>query len=222
MKTLLIDNYDSYTFTLYQLLAEVNGEEPIVVRNDQYDWGTLTQLPVENIVISPGPGTPQSDQDFGVCSDVLRKARVPVLGVCLGHQGVGFVSGADVVPAPEIMHGRLSRIYHDSSTLFNGLPQGFHAVRYHSLVVAHPLPSNLEMIAWTDDNIIMGLRHTTRPLCGVQIHPESVVTDGGRQLLTNFPALTQRLRSATARPPIRSSGERRTSPASRRDQMPAR
>ena len=221
MKTLLIDNYDSYTFNLYQLLAEVNGEEPIVVRNDQYDWGTLTQLPVENIVISPGPGTPQSDQDFGVCSDVLRKARVPVLGVCLGHQGVGFVSGADVVPAPEIMHGRLSRIYHDSSTLFNGLPQGFHAVRYHSLVVAHPLPSNLEMIAWTDDNIIMGLRHTTRPLWGVQFHPESVVTDGGRQLLTNFRDLTQRLRSATARAPIVSAGERRTRHASRLYQMPA-
>src|SRR5260370_13658400 len=142
------------------------------------------------MVIHRGPGTPQSDKDFGVCSDVLRKARVTVLGVCLGHQEVGFVSGADVVPAPEIMHGRLSRIYHDSSTLFNGLPQGFHAVRYHSLVVAHPLPSNLDMIAWTDDNIIMGLRHTTRPLWVVQVHPESVVPDGGRQFLPNFRHLT--------------------------------
>jgi anthranilate synthase/aminodeoxychorismate synthase-like glutamine amidotransferase len=208
VKTLLIDNYDSYTFNLYQLLAELNGDEPLVVRNDECDWTELARLPVENIVISPGPGAPEKRADFGVCADVLRKARIPVLGVCLGHQGLGAVYGARIAPAPVAMHGRLSRIYHNEDTLFIDLPQGFRAVRYHSLVVTEPLPPWLERIAWTMDGIVMGLRHTSRPLWGVQFHPESIATEYGRMMLTNFRDLTDRFtRQAhtTDRAPSRSA-----------------
>jgi para-aminobenzoate synthetase len=192
VKTLLIDNYDSYTFNLYQLLAEINGDEPLVVRNDECDWAELARLPVESIVISPGPGTPEKREDFGVCAEVLREARIPVLGVCLGHQGLGAVYGARIAPAPVAMHGRLSGIYHNEDPLFTGLPQGFPAVRYHSLVVTEPLPPWLERTAWTTDGIVMGVRHTSRPLWGVQFHPESIATESGRMLLTNFRDLTHR------------------------------
>ncbi|HEY7094496.1 MAG TPA: aminodeoxychorismate synthase component I [Ktedonobacterales bacterium] len=197
MKTLLIDNYDSYTFNLYQLLAEINGDEPLVVRNDECDWVELARLPVENIVISPGPGTAEKREDFGVCADVLRETRIPMLGVCLGHQGLGAVYGARIAPAPMAMHGRLSRVYHNDDTLLTGLPQGFPAVRYHSLVVTEPLPPWLERIAWTTDGIVMGLRHTSRPLWGVQFHPESIATECGRMLLTNFRDLTDRFTRQT-------------------------
>ncbi|HEX3269294.1 MAG TPA: aminodeoxychorismate synthase component I [Ktedonobacterales bacterium] len=197
MKTLLIDNYDSYTFNLYQLLAEINGDEPLVVRNDECDWAELARLPVENIVISPGPGTAEKREDFGVCADVLREARIPVLGVCLGHQGLGAVYGARIAPAPVAMHGRLSPVYHNEDTLFTDLPQGFSAVRYHSLVVTEPLPPWLERIAWTTDGVVMGLRHTSRPLWGVQFHPESIATEHGQTLLTNFRDLTDRLTRQT-------------------------
>lgn len=192
MKTLLIDNYDSYTFNLYQLIAEANGEEPLVVRNDQLTWSELLGLEFDNLVISPGPGTPTNAKDFGVCHDVLLYADVPVLGVCLGHQGLGYVYGTRVVRASEVMHGRLSRIFHDESSLFCGIPQGFLAVRYHSLIVEEPLPDCLKRIAWTAESLIMGLRHRTRPLFGVQFHPESVATEFGRRIIKNFRDLTHR------------------------------
>ena len=121
MKTLLIDNYDSYTFNLYQFIAEINGELPIVFRNDQTDWSTLKELAFDNVVISPGPGRPENERDFGVCRHLLLEVDVPVLGVCLGHQGLGFMYGASVIHAPEVMHGRLSAIYHDKSALFKGI-----------------------------------------------------------------------------------------------------
>ena len=190
MKTLLIDNYDSYTFNLFQLLAEVNRNEPLVVRNDQLSWDDLKSLPVDNIVISPGPGRPERAKDFGLGHRILRELDLPVLGVCLGHQGLGSAYGARVVPAPRVMHGQLSQIRHHGRMLFNGIPQHFSAVRYHSLMVAEPLPAALEAIAWAEDDVIMALRHRERPLWGVQFHPESICTAYGKKLLENFGQIT--------------------------------
>jgi para-aminobenzoate synthetase len=190
LKTLLIDNYDSFTYNLFQLLAEANGEEPTVVRNDGATWAELAGGDFDNVVISPGPGSPDNPKDFGVCSDAIREADVPVLGVCLGHQGIGHVAGAPVVHAPEVMHGRLSAVYHADSPLFAGIPQGFQVVRYHSLCVEEPLPEELEATAWTSDGIVMGMSHRGRPVWGVQFHPESIETEWGRRLLANFRDLT--------------------------------
>ncbi|MFE0515587.1 aminodeoxychorismate synthase component I [Streptomyces sp. NPDC058964] len=190
MKTLLIDNYDSYTYSLFQLIAEVNGEEPVVVLNDT----PVGELPdpgaFDNIVVSPGPGHPAEPRDFGIAARVIAEARVPVLGVCLGHQGIALGEGALVGPAPEPRHGHLTSVRHDGRGLFHGLPQDFTAVRYHSLAVAEPLPDTLEAVAWAEDGVLMGLRHRTRPLWGVQFHPESVLTDHGQRLLMNFRNLT--------------------------------
>lgn len=190
MKTLIIDNYDSYTFNLFQLIAQVNGQEPLVVRNDELSWRELSHLRVDNIVISPGPGTPARASDFGVCGDVLRCARVPVLGVCLGHQGLVHVCGGRIAHAPEVMHGRLSAIYHDGCALFAGVPQGFLAVRYHSLAAAEPLPPVLRRVAWTADGVVMAVEHLRWPQWGVQFHPESICTQFGAQILANFRDLT--------------------------------
>ena len=205
MRTLLIDNYDSFTFNLFQLIAEVNGEEPVVVRNDGATWEELAGWDVDNIVISPGPGRPERPADFGVCAAAIRYAEVPVLGVCLGHQGLGHLSGGDVVHAPEVMHGRLSAVYHDGSALFEGIPQGFEVVRYHSLCLSEPLPQSLERTAWTEDGVVMGVAHRERPAWGVQFHPESICTSYGVKLLENFRELTRaagrgRARGATTEP----------------------
>lgn len=191
MKTLLIDNYDSFTYNLFQLLAEATGDEPIVVRNDAASWAELEQLEFDNIVVSPGPGSPDHDGDFGVCAEAIREARVPLLGVCLGHQGLTWVHGGKVLSAPEVMHGRLSAVLHDDSPLFAGIPREFQAVRYHSLCVEQPLPEALESIAQTSDGIVMAVAHRTRPQWGVQFHPESICTEYGRQLLANFGELTR-------------------------------
>ena len=205
MRTLLIDNYDSFTFNLFQLIAEVNGEEPVVVRNDGATWEELAGWDVDNIVISPGPGRPERPADFGVCASAIRHADVPVLGVCLGHQGLGHLSGGEVVHAPEVMHGRLSAVYHDRSALFEGIPQGFEVVRYHSLCLSEPLPESLERTAWTEDGVVMGVAHRERPAWGVQFHPESICTSYGVKLLENFRELTRaagrgRARGATTEP----------------------
>ncbi len=192
MKTLIIDNYDSFTFNLYQMIAEVNGEEPIVFTNDETTWDHLRTLEFDNIVISPGPGRPENERDFGVCRDALAQASVPVLGVCLGHEGIGHAFGGEVDHAPEVMHGRLSPVLHDNSPLFAGIPQEFMVVRYHSLMVNKALPTCLERIAWTEDGVLMGLRHRSRPLWGVQFHPESICTEYGKQLLANFRDITTR------------------------------
>ncbi|HWT24643.1 MAG TPA: gamma-glutamyl-gamma-aminobutyrate hydrolase family protein, partial [Solirubrobacteraceae bacterium] len=204
MRTLLIDNYDSYTFNLFHLLGEVNGgEEPVVVRNDELSWEELARLAPDNVVISPGPGRPEHPRDAGVSLEALRRAEVPVLGVCLGHQALAYVAGGTVEHAPEVMHGRVSRIRHDGRGLFAGLPQDFRAVRYHSLVVGR-VPEELRVTAWTPDGVIMALEHRTRPLFGVQFHPESVGTAYGRALLANFRELTPRRRRA-APPGVRAS-----------------
>jgi para-aminobenzoate synthetase len=190
MKTLLIDNYDSFTYNLFQLLAEANGDEPIVVRNDEASWEELSRLTFDNVVVSPGPGRPDREEDFGVCGTAIEQADVPLLGVCLGHQGLGWKSGAQVVHAPEPMHGRVSAVLHEESPLFAGIPREFQAVRYHSLCVQQPLPDELEPIAWTSDGILMAVAHRTRPRWGVQFHPESISTEYGRKLLANFGDLT--------------------------------
>ena len=190
MKTLLIDNYDSFTYNLFQLIAEANGEEPTVVRNDGAPWSELAGGDFDNVVISPGPGRPDDPKDFGICADAIREAEVPLLGVCLGHQGIGHIAGAEVVHAPEVMHGRMSAVYHDDSPLFAEIPQGFTVVRYHSLCITEPLPEDLEAIAWTADGIVMGAAHRKRPVWGVQFHPESICTDWGRRLLANFRDMT--------------------------------
>jgi para-aminobenzoate synthetase len=207
MRTLLIDNYDSFTFNLFQLLAGVNREDPIVVRNDEASWAELEKLDFDNIVISPGPGRPEHSKDFGVCGDAIEAAAVPLLGVCLGHQGLAHFCGGTVVHAPEVMHGRLSAIFHDESLLYSGIPQGFQAVRYHSLCTAQPLPDCLEVTAWTRDGVVMGIAHRERPLWGVQFHPESICTNDGRQLAQNFRDLTERARGEIpSRPRVRPTG----------------
>jgi para-aminobenzoate synthetase len=190
VKTLLLDNYDSFTFNLFQFLAQVNGEDPVVVRNDGATWAELAGGGFDNIVVSPGPGRPQHAADLGVCADAIRHAGVPLLGVCLGHQGLAYLCGGAVVGAPEVMHGRLSTVRHDGSALFVGIPQGFRAVRYHSLCVAEPLPDGLDPIAWTPDGVLMALARRDRPQWGVQFHPESICTELGLRLLANFRDLT--------------------------------
>ncbi|MFF8935143.1 aminodeoxychorismate synthase component I [Streptomyces paradoxus] len=190
MKTLLIDNYDSYTYNLFQLIAEVNGEEPVVVRNDAPVDGLPDLRAFDNLVVSPGPGHPGEARDFGIGSRLLATSPVPVLGVCLGHQGIALGESGLVGPAPEPRHGHLSTVRHDGRDLFHGLPQHFTAVRYHSLAVREPLPETLQATAWAEDGVLMGLRHRSRPLWGVQFHPESVLTEYGHRMLVNFRNLT--------------------------------
>lgn len=196
MRTLLIDNYDSYTYNLFQLLAEVYGTEPSVLSNDDPGWSVLDLDSFDAVVISPGPGHPASERDFGHSRRALRQAGIPVLGVCLGHQGIGLDSGARVVAAPAPRHGHLTEVTHTGMDLFAGLPQGFAAVRYHSLCVPQPLPARLEAMAWSEDGVIMALRRRDRPQWGVQFHPESVSTEYGAQLLENFRALARPARAA--------------------------
>jgi para-aminobenzoate synthetase len=208
MQTLLIDNYDSFTFNLFQLLAEVNGTEPIVVRNDEATWDELERLEFDNVVISPGPGRPDVPSDFGVCAEAIRRCEKPLLGVCLGHQGIGWVEGGGVAPAPEPMHGRVVEIEHDGSPLFAGIPSPFQATRYHSLALARPLSPRLREIA-TADGVPMAIEHTERPQWGVQFHPESIATPEGKRLLENFRDLTPPASSMpTGRKPLYVSGFR--------------
>jgi para-aminobenzoate synthetase len=205
--TLLIDNYDSYTFNLYQLIASVAGEEPVVVRNDELPWSRLADHRWDRIVISPGPGRPERERDLGVCRDALTQDEIPVLGVCLGHQGLAHVRGAGVVRGTDIVHGRISQVFHRGDGLFEGIPQGFRAVRYHSLVVEPALPPELEAIAWADDGTLMALRDRHRRVWGVQFHPESIGTEHGERLISNFVALSPGGRPAAARtaPPLRTA-----------------
>jgi para-aminobenzoate synthetase len=198
MSTLLVDNYDSYTYNVFHLLAAVSGEEPIVIHNDAISWRALLRWDFDAIVLSPGPGHPARWHDFGVCSDILRSSDVPVLGICLGHQGLGHLLSAAVQTAPTVMHGRLSRVTHSGSGLFEGIPQDFTVVRYHSLAVTGSLGPDGRVIAWTGDRVVMGIEHRRRPLWGVQFHPESVATEHGRKLFENFYALARRHRPTQA------------------------
>jgi len=206
--TLLLDNYDSYTFNLYQLVAAVTGEEPLVVRNDELPWSRLARRRWDRIVVSPGPGRPERARDLGVCRDALAQDAVPVLGVCLGHQALAHVSGAAVVPDDDVVHGRISSVFHSGDALFDGIPQGFRAVRYHSLVVEPGLPPALEAIAWADDGTLMAIRDRRRPAWGAQFHPESIATEHGELLMSNFVAL-----SPARRRPRRAAPSRAPAPA---------
>jgi para-aminobenzoate synthetase len=197
--TLLIDNYDSYTYNVFHLLAAVSGEEPIVIRNDVVSWRALSRWDFDAIVLSPGPGRPERWHDFGVCSDILRSSEIPVLGVCLGHQGLGHLLDGTVTSAPMVMHGRLSGIRHDGDGLFEGIPQGFSVVRYHSLAVLDELGPEGRVTAWTDEGVVMGLEHRRRPMWGVQFHPESIATEHGRRLFENFYTLARRHNDSRAR-----------------------
>ena len=181
---LLIDNYDSFTFNLAQYLGEL-GAPPLVKRNDEVTLDEIAALQPGHIVISPGPGRPE---DAGISVELIRRfgPRTPVLGVCLGHQGIGIAFGGQVVRASQLMHGKVSSIQHDGLGVFRGVSQPFTAGRYHSLVVAEPLPDVLEIAARTDDGTIMGVRHRAFPVHGVQFHPESVLTGEGKQILQNF------------------------------------
>ena len=181
---LLLDNYDSFTFNLAQYLGEL-GAPPVVKRNDEITLDEIAELRPDHIVISPGPGRPE---DAGISVELIRRfgPKVPLLGVCLGHQGIGIAFGGEVVRAPQLMHGKLSTVQHDGRGVFRGVAQPFTAGRYHSLVVADPLPEALEAAARTDDGTLMGVRHKTFPVHGVQFHPESVLTGEGRHLLRNF------------------------------------
>jgi len=182
---LLIDNYDSFTYNLYQYLSEL-GAEVMVVRNDKITLEEIERLSPERIVISPGPSSPQN---AGISNDVIRRfgQRTPVLGVCLGHQCIGFSYGATVSRAREIMHGKASLVHHRGAGVFHGLPSPFSAIRYHSLAVKREgLPDCLEVTAWTGDNTIMGIRHRQHPVEGVQFHPESFMTESGKDILRNF------------------------------------
>jgi para-aminobenzoate synthetase len=212
VSTLLIDNYDSYTYNVFHLLAAVSGEEPIVVHNDFVSWRALSRWDFDAIVISPGPGRPERWHDFGVCSDILRFSETPVLGVCLGHQGLGYVLEGKVTSAPMVMHGRLSGVKHDGEGLFAGIPQGFSVVRYHSLAVSGALGEG-RVTAWTDDGVVMGIEHTHRPMWGVQFHPESIATEHGHKLFENFYEMARRHRALRGRrtnmpPPLRRVRER--------------
>ena len=182
---LMIDNYDSFTYNLVQYLGEL-GQELKVYRNNKITIAEIEAMKPERIVISPGPCTPK---EAGISIDVIRHfaGKVPVLGVCLGHQAMGEAFGGDVIRAPYLMHGKTSMIHHDGKTIFAGLPNPFEATRYHSLIIKREtLPPALEISAWTEDGIIMGVRHKQFKVEGVQFHPESILTGAGKDLLRNF------------------------------------
>lgn len=182
---LMIDNYDSFTYNLVQYFGEL-GQDVRVIRNDEIDVDTVGTLQPQHIVISPGPCTPN---EAGVSLPLISKyaGNIPILGVCLGHQSIGQAFGGKIVHAKELMHGKTSQIHHTGQGVFKGLPSPFRATRYHSLVIEREsLPAELEITAWTEDGEIMGVRHKTLPIEGVQFHPESILTEYGHEMLANF------------------------------------
>jgi len=193
MKLLLIDNYDSFVYNLYQCLSEL-GADVEVVRNDAIDMGGVLGLDPDAIVLSPGPGHPANPRDFGVCAEILMtmSREVPTLGVCLGHQGLAHVYGGKVGPARTVVHGKASRIMHDGRTIFQGLESPLVAGRYHSLIVDAQLPPQLEVSAITPEGEVMAIRHRSYPIEGVQFHPESVLTPEGKSVLANFLQMCRR------------------------------
>lgn len=195
MKILIIDNYDSFTFNLYQYIGEIFVNKNLnfvldVIRNDSTSIKEIEERKYEKIIISPGPGSPEDPKYFGVCADVLTKLgkKIPVLGVCLGMQGMAYYFGGKVIKAKRPMHGKTSLIKHDGLGIFTGLPQDIEVMRYHSLVAEKSsLPNSLKITALSKDTCeIMGLRHKIYPIEGIQFHPESFATEGGKQILTNF------------------------------------
>lgn len=200
MKTLLIDNYDSFTYNLYQIIAELDGCLPTVLKNDDYvGWSDLEISQFGAVVVSPGPGRPELKNDLGISRLVLERTVRPLLGVCLGHQGLCYFSGGKISYAPEPAHGRISEIYHSRDGLFEGVPSPFNAVRYHSLI-ARDLPGTLEVNATTGDGLVMAVRCRAEPIFGVQFHPESIATEYGRDLLRNFQRISYEWRGIEVSP----------------------
>lgn len=188
---LMIDNYDSFTYNLVQYFGEL-GEEIEVFRNDKISIPEIEKLNPEMLVISPGPGTPKN---AGISLDLIKhfKGKIPILGVCLGHQCIGEAFGGRIVPAPRLMHGKTSLIHHDGKEIFKGLPNPFEATRYHSLIIEkESVPECLEINAWTKEQEIMGIKHKRYLMIGVQFHPESILTNEGKQLLKNFLILSRK------------------------------
>lgn len=206
MRTLLVDNHDSYTFNLFQLIAKVTGTAPTVIANDDPALVTMPLNGFDGVVVSPGPGRPQNGRDLGLVGDLLLRTDLPVLGVCLGHQAIAYLAGATVASAPQPRHGHLTTVKHTDEELFAGIPAEFTAVRYHSLCVQEPLPDMLIAIARAEDGVIMALRHRDLPRWGVQFHPESIASEYGREIIANFAELCVR---ATAR---RAVGEGQPAP----------
>lgn len=183
---LVIDNYDSFTYNLVQYLGEISDKEIKVFRNDALTISEIQEMSPDAIIISPGPCTPK---EAGISVDVIKYlgSSIPVLGVCLGHQSIGYAYGGDIIRAPYLMHGKVSQIYHKEDSIFHGLSVPFNATRYHSLIIDRATcPDYLQIIAETDDGLIMGVRHKEAPVYGVQFHPESILTDGGKIILKNF------------------------------------
>lgn len=202
MRCLVIDNYDSFTWNLVDYVTQLVRVPPVVVRNDEHSWEELEAMgPFSCIIVSPGPGSVTNLDDFNVSRDALERATVPVLGVCLGHQGLAHVHGARIEHAPVPFHGRISTVHHDGSALFDGIPRAFDAVRYHSLVVSpESVPEELVVTAWSECGLVMGLRHCERPQWGVQFHPESILTAHGKRLVGNFLAGVERRSGRTKAP----------------------
>ncbi|WP_064747392.1 aminodeoxychorismate synthase component I [Lysobacter antibioticus] len=208
MRCLLIDNYDSFTWNLADLIGRAFGEAPVVVRNDEYRWPELRARGFDCAVISPGPGSPTHEADFHVSAQAIAETELPLLGVCLGFQGIAHAAGGRIVHAPEPFHGRACAVHHDGDGLFAGLPTPFQAIRYHSLIAAAPLPPALIATAHTEDGLIMALRHRQRPQWGVQFHPESILTEHGLAMIGNFRDLAARARGrAWSAPGARSTHE---------------
>jgi anthranilate synthase/aminodeoxychorismate synthase-like glutamine amidotransferase len=188
-RVVIIDNYDSYAYNLFQCIGELTGSAATVVRNDETSLREIRRLNPSHIVISPGPGNPENPDYFGVCLDVIHELgpTIPLLGVCLGHQGIGYAFGGRVVRAPKAMHGKTSTLWHNSEGVFRGVSNPCKVMRYHSLMVEQEsFPSVLRVTATTDDGVIMGLKHTTYPIWGVQFHPESIGTPSGVSMMQNF------------------------------------
>jgi para-aminobenzoate synthetase len=187
MKVLIVDNYDSFTHNLFQYVAELSGSEPTVLRNDELPWENVDYTAYEAIIISPGPGRPEVRSDLGISQSAILQRHKPVLGVCLGHQGIGYLFGARIIHAPSPFHGRVSAIYHQSRGIFAHIPNPVRVARYHSLIVdSDSLSADLMADAHTNDGLLMALSHRTLPLWGVQFHPESVATQYGKQMIDNF------------------------------------
>lgn len=225
LRVLVVDNYDSFTHNLAQYLGQLTGTDPRVVRNDDSTWRRGDLASFDCIVISPGPGRPDRPADFGICADIIAATQVPLLGVCLGHQGICHSFGGTVTAAPEPMHGRASKVAHSGDALFAGIPSPFSAVRYHSLMIG-AVPESLEVIATADDGVPMAVRHRSRPLWGVQFHPESIGTEHGYHLLSNFVGLAEvartsaRSRAPASQPTSQPTWQPTRQPASARSSQP--